>query len=70
MQEEPQAPEAEETPLEQYMRAGDLPEGFKVVPQVPAGDTPSTSKLEPIDAPTPTVSSKLTLYLTLIKPVL
>ena len=59
VQEEPQVPEEpEETPLEQYMRTGDLPEGFKVVPQVPTGDTQALPKLEPIDAPTPTVSEQ------------
>jgi len=59
VQEEPQVPqEPEETPLEQYMRTGDLPEGFKVVPQVPTGDTQALPKLEPIDAPTPTVSEQ------------
>tara|TARA_R100000773_G_C4221168_1_gene120119 strand:+ start:3646 stop:7245 length:3600 start_codon:yes stop_codon:yes gene_type:complete len=49
-----------ETPLEQYARTGEVPEGFKVVPQVPTGDTPEDylPKLEPIDAPTPTVSEQ------------
>ena len=50
--------EPEETPEEQYMRTGDLPEGFRVVPQVPTGDTQALPKLEPIDAPTPTVSEQ------------
>ena len=53
---EPEEPE--ETPLEQYMRTGDVPAGYRVVPQVPTGDTQALPKLEPIDAPTPTVSEQ------------
>jgi hypothetical protein len=39
---------------------GEVPEGFKAVPQVPTGDAPEDylPKLEPIDAPTPTVSKQ------------
>jgi len=65
VQDTEQAPVVEEqqeveTPLEQYARTGEVPEGFKVVPQVPTGDTPEDylPKLEPIDAPTPTVSEQ------------
>ena len=38
----------------------EVPEGFKVVPQVPTGDAPEDylPKLEPIDVPTPTVSEQ------------
>ena len=38
----------------------EVPEGFKTVPQVPTGDAPEDylPKLEPIDAPTPTVSEQ------------
>ena len=50
--------EPEETPEEQYMRTGDVPAGYRVVPQVPTGDTQALPKLEPIDAPTPTVSEQ------------
>jgi len=50
--------EPEETPEEQYMRTGDVPTGYRVVPQVPTGDTQALPKLEPIDAPTPTVSEQ------------
>ncbi len=39
---------------------GEVPEGFKAVPQVPTGDAPEDylPKLEPIDEPTPTVSEQ------------
>ena len=50
----------EETPEQIFARTGEVPEGFKAVPQVPTGDAPEDylPKLEPIDAPTPTVSEQ------------
>jgi hypothetical protein len=52
--------EEPETPTQTFQRTGEVPEGFKVVPQVPTGDKPEDylPKLEPIDAPTPTVSEQ------------
>lgn len=52
--------EPEETPLEQYVRTGEVPDGFRVVPQVPTGDAPEDylPQLEPIDAPISTVSEQ------------
>lgn len=52
--------EPQETPEQILARTGEVPEGFKVVPQVPTGDKPEDylPKLEPIDAPTPTVSDQ------------
>ncbi len=46
--------------VEVAARTGEVPEGFKVVPRVPTGDQPKDylPKLEPIDAPTPTVSDQ------------
>jgi hypothetical protein len=51
---------AAETPEQILARTGEVPEGFKVVPQVPTGDQPEDylPKLEAIDAPTPTVSEQ------------
>jgi hypothetical protein len=50
----------EETPEQILARTGEVPEGFKAVPRVPTGDQPEDylPKLEPIDAPTPTVSDQ------------
>lgn len=50
----------EETPEQILARTGKVPEGFKAVPRVPTGDQPEDylPKLEPIDAPTPTVSEQ------------
>jgi hypothetical protein len=50
----------EETPEQILARTGKVPEGFKAVPRVPTGDQPEDylPKLEPIDAPTPTVSDQ------------
>lgn len=50
----------EETPEQILARTGEVPEGFKTVPRVPTGDQPEDylPKLEPIDAPTPTVSDQ------------
>jgi len=50
----------EETPEQILARTGEVPEGFKTVPRVPTGDAPEDylPKLEPIDAPTPTVSEQ------------
>ncbi len=52
--------EEPETPTQTFQRTGEVPEGFKAVPQVPTGDAPEDylPKLEPIDAPTPTVSEQ------------
>lgn len=52
--------EEPETPTQTFQRTGEVPEGFKAVPQVPTGDAPKDylPKLEPIDAPTPTVSEQ------------
>lgn len=49
-----------ETPEQILARTGEVPEGFKSVPQVPTGDAPEDylPRLEPIDAPTPTVSEQ------------
>lgn len=50
----------QETPEQILARTGEVPEGFKTVPRVPTGDQPEDylPKLEPIDAPTPTVSDQ------------
>lgn len=52
--------EEPETPTQTFQRTGEVPEGFKAVPQVPTGDAPEDylPRLEPIDAPTPTVSEQ------------
>ena len=52
--------EEPETPTQTFQRTGEVPEGFKAVPQVPTGDAPEDylPKLEPIDEPTPTVSEQ------------
>ena len=52
--------EEPETRTQTFQRTGEVPEGFKAVPQVPTGDAPEDylPKLEPIDAPTPTVSEQ------------
>lgn len=57
---EPLTTEEPETPTQTFQRTGEVPEGFKAVPQVPTGDAPEDylPKLEPIDAPTPTVSEQ------------
>ncbi len=46
--------------LAEPVSTGEVPEGFKAVPQVPTGDAPEDylPKLEPIDVPTPTVSEQ------------
>ena len=49
----------EETIEQQFIRTGEMPEGYKSVPTVPTGDRPEDRiKLVPIDAPTPTVSEQ------------
>jgi len=52
--------EEPETPTQTFQSTGEVPEGFKAVPQVPTGDAPKDylPKLEPIDEPTPTVSEQ------------
>ena len=57
--------EEPETPTQTFQRTGEVPEGFKAVPQVPTGDAPEDylPRLEPIDAPTPTVSWSTNCFL-------
>ena len=57
---EPLTTEEPETPTQTFQSTGEVPEGFKAVPQVPTGDAPEDylPKLEPIDEPTPTVSEQ------------
>ena len=57
---EPLTAEEPETPTQTFQRTGEVPEGFKSVPKVPTGDAPEDylPRLEPIDAPTPTVSEQ------------
>lgn len=54
-------PSIEETPEDIYMRTKEVPAGYKAVPTVPTADTGFESlgvKLEPIDAPAPSVAEQ------------
>tara|TARA_R100001510_G_C7655326_1_gene214428 strand:- start:164 stop:3781 length:3618 start_codon:yes stop_codon:yes gene_type:complete len=54
-------PSIEETPEDIYMRTKEVPAGYKAVPTVPTADTGFDSlgiKLEPIDAPKPSVAEQ------------
>jgi hypothetical protein len=54
-------PSIEETPEDIYMRTKEVPAGYKAVPAVPTDDTGFGSlgiKLEPIDAPKPSVAEQ------------
>jgi|DEB0MinimDraft_6_1074348.scaffolds.fasta_scaffold01734_5 hypothetical protein len=51
--------EVDESPEGYYLRTGEVPSGYKLVPTVPTGDRPEDRiKLEPISAPKQTVSEQ------------
>ena len=54
-------PSIEETPEDIYMRTKEVPAGYKAVPTVPTADTGFDSlgiKLEPVDAPKPSIAEQ------------